>query len=96
MFRRDVKPLSAILQQFIRDEGLETPLLQKRVIDSWENVTGQVVAQYTGEKFIKNQVLFVKIINPALRQDLSMMRTQLTRRLNDAVGTTVISDVRVY
>lgn len=96
MFRRDVKPLSAILQQFIRDEGLETPLLQKRVIDSWEKVTGQVVAQYTGEKFIKNQVLFVKIINPALRQDLSMMRTQLTRRLNDAVGTTVISDVRVY
>lgn len=84
------------MQQFIRDEGLETPLLQKRVIDSWEKVTGQVVAQYTGEKFIKNQVLFVKIINPALRQDLSMMRTQLTRRLNDAVGTTVISDVRVY
>lgn len=96
MFRRDVKPLSAILQQFIRDEGLETPLLQKRVIDSWEKVTGQVVAQYTGEKFIKNQVLFVKIVNPALRQDLSMMRTQLTRRLNAAVGTTVISDVRVY
>lgn len=96
MFRQDVKSLSDILQQFIRKEGLETPLLQKRVINSWENVTGKVVAQYTGEKFIKNQVLHVKITNPALRQDLSMMRTQLTRRLNEAVGSSVITDVRVF
>ena len=35
MFKRDVKPLEEILQQFIRDEGLETPLLQQRAIDAW-------------------------------------------------------------
>ena len=96
MFKRDVKSLGDILSQFIRKEGLETPLLQKRVIDSWTEVTGHVVAQYTGEKYIKNQILFVKILNPALRQDLSMMHTQLTRRLHAAVGSSVISDVRVY
>lgn len=96
MFKRDVKSVGELLQQFIRKEGLETPLLQKRIVDSWSTVTGNVVAQYTGEKFIKNQVLHVKITNPALRQDLSMMHTQLTRRLNEAVGSSVITDVRVY
>ena len=96
MFKRDVKPLSDILRQFIRNEGLETPLLQKRVVDAWEQVTGHTVSTYTEEKFIKNQVLFVKITNPALRQDLSMMRSQLTRRLNEAAGGNVISDVRIY
>ena len=85
-----------LLRQFIRNEGLETPLLQKRVVDAWDAVTGRTVAQYTAEKFIKNQVLFVKITNPALRQDLSMMRSQLTRRLNESAGATVISDVRIY
>lgn len=96
MFRKDVQPLGDILQRFLRDEGLETPLLQRRVIDAWEQVTGHMVAGYTREKFIKNQVLFVKIVNPALRQDLSMMRTKLTQRLNSAVGASVIVDVRVY
>ncbi len=96
MFKRDVKPLSDILRQFIRNEGLETPLLQRRVVDAWEQVTGHTVASYTEEKFIKNQVLFVKITNPALRQDLSMMRSQLPRRLNEAAGGNVISDVRIY
>ena len=96
MFKRDVKPLADILRQFIRNEGLETPLLQKRVVDAWEQVTGRTVSTYTEEKFIKNQVLFVKITKPALRQDLSMMRSQLTRRLNEAAGGNVISDVRIY
>lgn len=96
MFKREVKSLDDILQNFLRQEGLETPILQRRAIEVWEQVTGQVVARYTGEKFIKNQVLFVKINTPALRQDLSMMRTQLTRRINEAVGSSVITDVKVY
>lgn len=96
MFKRDVKPFGDLLRQFIRNEGLETPLLQKRVVDAWGEVTGNAVAQYTTDKFIKNQVLFVKITNPALRQDLSMMRSQLVRRLNESAGGAVISDVRIY
>ena len=64
--------------------------------NAWDSVAGPMVARYTQEKFIKNQILFVKITNPALRQDLSMMRQQLTRRLNEVVGSSVISDVRVF
>lgn len=96
MFKREVKSINDILKQFLRKEGLETPLQQKRLIDAWDSVAGPMVARYTQEKFIKNQILFVKITNPALRQDLSMMRQQLTRRLNEVVGSSVISDVRVF
>ena len=96
MFKREVKSINDILQQFLRKEGLETPLQQKRLIDAWDSVAGPMVARYTQEKFIKDQILFVKITNPALRQDLSMMRQQLTRRLNEVVGSSVISDVRVF
>ena len=80
----------------MRQEGLETPLQQKRLLDSWETVTGTTVARYTGEKYIKNQTLHVKITNPALRQDLSMMRSQLIKRLNGEVGAMVIADIRIY
>ncbi|WP_281643484.1 DUF721 domain-containing protein [Hoylesella loescheii] len=96
MFRREVKPLGEILMKLLRDEGLETPLQQKRLIDSWETVAGPMVARYTTEKFIKNQTLLVKITNPALRHDLTMMRTQLVRRLNEQVGALVITDIKVY
>lgn len=96
MFRREVKSVADVLQQLLREEGLETPLQQKRLIDSWEMVTGRIVARYTTEKFIQNQTLYVKIVNPALRQDLAMMRQQLVKRLNEQVGSFIISDIKVY
>ena len=96
MFKRDVLPLDEVLKKLLREEGLEVPLLQKRLVDAWEVVTGNVVSRYTAEKYIRNQTLFVKITNPALRQDLSMMRTQLVKRLNEHVGSFVISDIKIF
>ena len=96
MFKRDVKPLGDLLQTFLRNEGLEIPLKQKRLLAAWDTVAGRVVARYTGEKFIKNQTLFVKMLNPALRQDLSMMRQRFVQQLNEAVGGYIISDIHFY
>ena len=96
MFKRQVQKIDGILQMILREQGLEIPLQQKRVIDQWEVVTGKIVSKYTAEKFIKNQTLYVKITNPALRQDLTMMRHQLVKRLNESVGALVIVDIRLY
>ena len=96
MFRRKVKSIADLLPQILRNEGLEAPLQQKRLIDVWPEVVGESVAKYTGERFIKNQTLFVKVHNPALRADLSMSRTLLVQRLNEKVGAQVIAEVRFY
>lgn len=96
MFRRQVKPLGEILQKLLRQEGLETPLLQKRLLDSWDNVVGTTISSYTEDKFIKGQTLFVKITNPALRSDLSMMKKKLVERLNNSIGTMLIVDISLY
>lgn len=94
MFRREVKPLTELLNKFLRQEGLEVPLQQKRLIDNWEAVAGETMARYTSGKFIKNQTLFIRIDHPALRADLSMRRAELVRRLNESVSSYIISDIR--
>lgn len=94
MFRTDVKQVSEVLLYALRQQGLETPLLQRRLIDSWQDVVGAVIAQYTRNLYIRNQTLFVALTNPALRADLSMMRQQYVQRLNAAVGSQVICDIR--
>ena len=96
MFKRRVLSLDDVVGQFLRHEGLETPLQQKRLIDAWGKVAGNVVEKYTAEIFIRNQTLFVKIQNPALRSDLSMMRSELVRKLNAEVGSMLITDVKIY
>ena len=94
MFKRNVKSLGDVLNTLLREEGLETPLLQKRLIDSWDDVMGPAIAKYTLNKFISNQTLVVHLSSPALRADLSMRRKQIVMLLNQAVGRIVIVDVR--
>lgn len=96
MFRRDIHDVSELVNAFLRQNGLETPLLQRRLIDSWGKVAGKTIDRYTEEKYIRNQVLFVKLSRPALRADLSMMRTDLVNRLNQEVGAKIIIDIRFY
>ena len=93
MFRNRPKDISVLLQQFLRDNCLETPMLQQRLLNVWEEVAGDTVAKYTEEKTIKNQKLIVKISNSALRADLQMKRTALKDALNKRVGAFIISDI---
>lgn len=96
MFRKKVKSIAELLPEILRYEGLETPLQQKRLINCWDTVVGAPIAAYCREKFIKNQTLYVKIINAALRTDLTMNRSILVNRLNQQVGAQVITDIKFY
>ena len=96
MFRKWEMNVDDIVAICLRENGLETPMLQVRLVDAWDHVVGEVIARYTEEKFIRNQTLFVKISNPALRSDLSMMRSQLVKKLNDEVGSHIIAEIRIY
>jgi predicted nucleic acid-binding Zn ribbon protein len=94
LFKRDVIQIKDLILKNLRAQGLETPLLQKRLIDSWKEVAGEMVAGYTEDVYIRNQTLYVKLSSPALRADLSMMRQEMVRRLNDHVGSQVIADIK--
>jgi len=85
-----------LLPEILRHEGLETPMRQQRLLSSFGEVVGKPIEQYTGEKFIKNQTLYVKVLNPALRADLAMGRSILVQRLNEKAGGQVIVDIKFY
>ena len=94
MFRRDVQQVKDLILRSLREQGLEMPLQQKRLVEAWPIVAGPVVARYTLNTYIYNQTLFVRLSNPALRSDLSMRRQELTAQLNKYVGNQVITDIR--
>ncbi len=94
MFKRDVKELHELIMRNLRAQGLETPLLQKRLIEAWPEVAGQTVMRYTQETVIRNQTLYVRLSSPALRAELSMRRQELVKKLNDYVQSQVIADIR--
>ena len=96
MFRKDVKNIRELILRNLRSQGLETPLLQKRLVEAWPTVMGDMGAGYNQEVYIRNQTLWVHLTSPALRADLSMMKQDIVKKLNAAVDSQVIVDIRFF
>ena len=95
LFKRYPQNITDITQQFLRENSLETPLLERRLIASWTEIV-PIAADYTDKVDIRNQTLWVKLSSPALRNDLQMQRTEIARQLNAKVGAFIIKDIRFY
>lgn len=93
MKRQKAAQIGDLIHQFLRQEGLESPLNEHRVLHAWHDVAGDVVNRSTGRMFIKNQVLYVEIKSAAIKSELMMRRTDLTRRLNEHVGAQVLQSI---
>lgn len=94
MFKRDVQSVKDLILRNLREQGLEMPLLQKRLVEVWPEIGGPLVQRYTLNTYIYNQTLFVRLSSPAMRSELSMQRQELITRLNQYVGSQVITDIR--
>lgn len=93
MKRRDAKPIGELVRHYLRQESLESPLNEVRLINAWAEVLGPTIASYTRELYIKNQTLYVHLTSAPLRQELMMGRDLLVRSLNRQVGAQVITNI---
>lgn len=93
MIHTNSQPVHDILLAWLRAQGLETPLLEYRVVQAWPEVMGEVIGRYTRQIFVKDGKLQVQLTSPSLRQNLMMEHKRIAQKLNDHVGTYVISDV---
>ena len=84
-----------LLRQFLRSEGLETPLNEHRIISAWPEVVGHTVAVHTHKLEIHNQTLYAEIDTPVIRQELMMRRSQLVELLNQKAGARTIVDIHL-
>ena len=93
MKRTNSEAVGDLIRQYLRQQGLESPLNEYRLIAGWEHVMGPIIARYTKEVIIRNQTLYVQLTSPVIRQELHMQRRELTARLNAYAGAQVIVDI---
>ena len=55
---------------FLRESGLEQPVLETRIVELWPEVMGDTVARLTRSVKIKNAMLIVHISSAALKAQL--------------------------
>ena len=86
--------ITDILIDYLRESGLEKPLLERQVLESWPEVVGPVTARMTAKLEIKDGTLLVRINSSLLRSQLFEIRFTIVDRLNEKVGGKIVKDLR--
>jgi predicted nucleic acid-binding Zn ribbon protein len=92
MKRTRTVSIAQVVGEVLGEYKIAGKLREARVIAAWPEVLGPL-AKPTDELYIKNKVLFAGLSSSVVRNELSMMRSTLVRRLNEKAGEEVITDI---
>ena len=93
MKRNDAEQIGEMIRKFFRQNALEAPLYEYRLIHGLKYVVGTAINKYSSNLYINNQILYVHLTSSVLRQELMMGRDLLVKNLNKQVGAQVIVNI---
>lgn len=91
--RTNSQSLGEVIQQYIKNSGIQPKLDEANIISKWEDIVGKMIARGTNDLYLKNRKLFIKFNSAALRQEMSYSKTTLADKVNEAIGHKAIDEV---
>lgn len=86
--------MGAAIQDLAKHLGLEKNLEEYQAITSWQEVVGEQIAKVTHAQRMENGVLYVSVSTAPWRAELSMQRLEIMRKMNAALGKSVVKEIR--
>ena len=91
----DATPLGALLTSILGELGVSGKLAECEVLLAWEEVAGPELAARARPTRVRNASLELAVPSAAWRTQLSFAKDDLVRRLNERVGRSVVSDIKL-
>ena len=88
--------LQDLINSFLDKNRKKELFSEQAILKVWNEEMGDFIVSHTKSLTIKNGVLGVKIMHAALKFELIGQRSQIIKKLNDAVGMEVLKDVIFY
>ncbi len=85
--------LKEVIQDLLNAYKLRGKMKEVQLVNSWDKVMGKTISNRTKEVFIRNKVLYVRIISASLKQELHYNRTKVIKLMNDEAGEEVINEI---
>ena len=79
MRRSKGQPIGEVIKELLKNYDLTSKFNEAHVITSWDKLMGPSVTKYTVKIEVEKRILFVKLSNAALKQELSYARQKIKK-----------------
>lgn len=96
MRKSNQQSIGQLLDLFVKENRLESGLLQVNLHQYWNEIAGEFIARHTTEiKIIKN-TLFIRVDNAACREELLYRKSELLERVVRLTGAKNITEISIH
>jgi predicted nucleic acid-binding Zn ribbon protein len=88
-----VQSISGVLPALLRELGLEAGIMGWRAVREWPDAVGPQVARRARAVSFQTGTLFVEVDGSAWLQELSILKRDLVRRVNQRLGASIVQDI---
>jgi predicted nucleic acid-binding Zn ribbon protein len=84
-----------LLPKLMQRLGLSERLHEREVIEAWHQIVGDFIAAHSAPMSLRDGVLFVRVLQPALHYELEQIsKAEILRKLKRRFGTKLIREIR--
>jgi hypothetical protein len=87
--------LGDAIKIFVNKSKLRNGIRAIQIEEIWAQVMGKTIAKYTDKIEIINRTLFIHTHIGPLKNELSYQKPQIIKRVNEALGEDIITQVNI-
>jgi predicted nucleic acid-binding Zn ribbon protein len=86
-------PVSELIELWLHQYGLKGKYKEFRLLQSWNELMGPMIAKHTKDVRIYQQILYVELDSASIRSELSFAKSRIVENLNAEAGDTIIKEI---
>jgi predicted nucleic acid-binding Zn ribbon protein len=88
-----LRKLDGVLETVVSRLGLRRDLDDYRIFEAWERVVGEQIARNAQPVRLDAKRLVVNVKNPVWMQELTLLREDIRRRINEWMGRELVQEL---
>ena len=88
-----LKPIKNIIENFVEQKSISDGIFNIKVQKAWENAVEKKILDYTKEIYVRGEVLYIKVSNPILKQEILYSKQKVINLINEELEKDLIKKI---
>ena len=88
-----LKPIKNIIESFVEQDSISNGIFNIKIQKAWENAVEKKILDYTKEIYVKGDILYIKVSNPILKQEILYSRQKVINLINEELEKDLIKKI---
>ena len=88
-----LKPLKNIIESFVEQDSISDGIFNIKIQKAWENAVEKKILDYTKEIYVKGEILYIKVSNPILKQEILYSKQKVINLINEELEKDLIKKI---